>query len=63
MNNTIIWKEVSREYVISLNTKFKPVLVYNPVVGNYRIEYTGLKCITNYKHAEPSLKYYMLEVE
>lgn len=61
MSDVIIWKEVSREYVMSLNTKFKPVLVYNPIVDNYRIEYTGLKCIANYKHAEPSLKYYMLE--
>ena len=61
MSDVIIWKEVSREYVISLNTKFKPVLIYNPIVDNYRIEYTGLKCIANYKHAEPSLKYYILE--
>ena len=61
MSDVITWKEVSMEYVMSLNTKFEPVLVYNPIVDNYRIEYTGLKCIANYKHAEPRLKYYMLE--
>lgn len=61
MNDIITWKEVSREYVISLNEQFKPVLIYNPIVGNYRIEYTGLKCIANYKHVDPKLKYYMLE--
>ncbi len=63
MNNTITWKEVSRDYVISLNEQFKPVLIYNPIVGNYGIQYTGIKNIANYKHAEPKLKYYMLEVE
>ena len=61
MNNSITWKEVSREYVISLNDKFKPVLIYNPIVDIYRIEYTSIKCIANYKYAEPRLKYYMLE--
>ena len=61
MNDIITWKEVSREYVISLNDKFKPVLIYNPIIDNYRIEYTSIKCIANSKHAEPRLKYYMLE--
>ena len=60
MNDVIKWKEVSREYVKSLNDEFKPILIYNPIVNNYKIEYTGIKCIANYKHAEPSLKYYLL---
>lgn len=63
MNDIIMWKEVSRDYVISLNNEFKPVLIYNPVVNNYKIEYTGIKCIANYKHSDSRLKYYMLVEE
>lgn len=63
MNDIITWKEVSRDYIISLNNEFKPVLIYNPVVNNYKIEYTGINCIANYKHADPRLKYYMLVEE
>ena len=61
MSDVIIWKEVSREYVISLNAESKPVLIYNPFTNIYRVEYTGIRCIANSKHAEPRLKYYMLE--
>ena len=61
MNNTITWKEVPREYVISLNSESKAVLIYNPYTNIYRVEYTGIRCIANSKHAEPKLKYYMLE--
>ena len=63
MNDIIKWKEVSREYVISLNSKSEAILIYNPYTNIYRVEYTGIRCIANSKHAEPRLKYYMLEKE
>ena len=38
MNNTITWKEVSREYVISLNSESKAILIYNPYTNIYRYD-------------------------
>lgn len=58
--NILTWKEVSKDYVKNLNNDTIQVLIYNPFTNRYSIECAGKKCIVNSKHAEPTLKYYVL---
>ena len=60
MNNRVIWKQVSRDYVKNLNNASVQILIYNPITKSYKLEYADSRCIANSKHAEPRLEYYVL---
>ncbi len=39
----------------------KQMLVYNPLMGTYKVEYGGKKCLANHKHVIPQIKYFSFE--
>lgn len=62
-STNLVWYEVTKEEVQNLSTCNVQVLIYNPFTDSFKLETTGKNCIANSKHAEPTLKYYLLKTE
>ena len=62
-STNLVWYEVTKEEVQKLSTCNVQVLIYNPFNDRFSLETTGKRCIANSKHAEPTLRYYLLKTE